>query len=1777
MSDPVREYLTKYGPPADDPVESYLARYGPPSGAVILPDITTTAESDNPFVKGLADAAPIQAARRRGAMEALGREVRGFGAGLASGAAYTLTSAADALSRNGGMGLGAVRPDFREAPATNAAASLARRAVGLQSDEFTGGELLGNLAAGPLEGAVTRRLGPLAERGIRAIRDVPDDITRAVGEGLASRPLTEPGPVAEPLRPLAIRATDPPELVSAKRIMNERRAIRPLDAPTLRPEEQARYVEAAKARIAARQAPVEPPPAPEPVAPTPRIVAKQVRGRTVYEGGHERFRTWSDEKLLARHHELLDRLQAKSAEIDANVTQWSREDPNSLNVETGGIGTRSGTSITGAGGRAIGRYKDDGRLMDEVLAEAEGRGLDTMGDYERHVEQRAIAEEGRRAAYFSQNRDDLPFSLRGLLGNERGALGVPGGPGFSSRLVESVKRAKLDKAPAQTWISKLRGQGHSADEFDWALGDALASDPKRQWTRSELLDMAERRGYGALEETTLREPTPYAERTVEEDLAEAPRPKFRQYTEPGGSHYREVLLRVPEKLPEGFSVEQFGDIDGGKTWGVRFPDGRVVTGWKTREAAISSQRNQAGSAAFTSSHWDEPNVLAHIRMNDRTGPNGEKILHVEEIQSDWHQKGRKGGYQNPARLNALDAKLKAQGKLSPEEAAEYNRLTDAESMPHKTGAVPNAPLKETPEWMGLAMKRVLDEAVAGGYDAVSWTPGAKQADRYSLRKVADEVTYSPETSLLRVLNKGDVVHEGKYAPEALPDVIGKDAADKLLATKSKEITTRRYRISPSGDGVNYDVLDQHKNEMVMRSIPRSEAVSMVESLQQRGSKIEHRLTGQQLEIGGEGMKAFYDEMLPNWLRGYGKKLGVTLEPKQGWFGGRFTDGHLTNAPMIRITPEVRAALGKGQTYGKGATPILTGTVGAGLGATAGAKNDPDHPLRGALIGGVAGAAIGGSLGAKAEAAAPLGERGAVPLRAEPVPTPKRTAPGIPETTELPGVDDLVNVAKFDLTDPAGTIRLRQEVSRMAEATGSAWKRPVTHEELRATAAKIGLEVTKGDATRMNGAEMLATRNLISSNVDQMEKLATQLQDANLAPQQRDKLLRQMSTMDTQNVALLERFSKARTAAGRDLNSLKVLANRSLAPDLWLMKARQMTGEARFTPEVRARVLELVKKAQDAGGPGMVRGLDVPPPKGMGRGGMLGNQRGAVGVMPMPEEASGLDPRAELVQYIASLRQASTWEKSVTLYKANFLTLPKTHAVNVSSNTALGAMEVAKDIPASLADRVMALVTKKRTVAMPTGRMLVEGAKGAKQGVAEAKQIMQGVPLADALQRYDIPHETNFDNPILDAYTKGVFRLLGAEDRVFRGAALRYSLANQMRAARIAEPTDDMVVQAIADAEQATVQDATAAGNLLQGIGKFAPGGVPVGHFVVPFTRTPGAVATRLAEYSPAGAVVGAGKVIGVIQKSLRGVELGATEQREAARLLGRGVTGSGLVALGYWLGKRGLATGPGSEDAAERSTDQLVGKAPNSVKIGHQMVEVGRLSPAGNLLALGVSLSQQPDAASAAATLPGTVAKTVLDQPFLQGISGAIESAKNPVQAGSKVAQNVATGLVPASALVAGIARGSDPTVREVHGVGDAIQARIPGLSQRLPAQLNQFGEPIQREGGWLDAIINLTPIRTDKRDSDPLLREIDRLGVQISRRSERIPREQVLREGPALRQRLTDIARAPLSDEAKRQQMEDAIQQVRSRASAETARMGASGRPERPVRPTRPPRPVRP
>ena len=206
--------------------------------------------------------------------------------------------------------------------------------------------------------------------------------------------------------------------------------------------------------------------------------------------------------------------------------------------------------------------------------------------------------------------------------------------------------------------------------------------------------------------------------------------KFGQYQLPGGTNYREVLLTLPRKETTTGDVAQrlFG-----RPMASLLEDERQAVADEMRRTYDATARD------FRSGHWDQPNVLAHIRLNDRTDADGKRVLFVEEIQSDWAQQGRKKGFKSgqqglPAgwtvrRDPAMDAYASGEpawravhpngevatglgfGAGTASEAAEQLGSTMRANEP----GVSRAPFVEsTDKWVALALKRVLRMAAEGG-------------------------------------------------------------------------------------------------------------------------------------------------------------------------------------------------------------------------------------------------------------------------------------------------------------------------------------------------------------------------------------------------------------------------------------------------------------------------------------------------------------------------------------------------------------------------------------------------------------------------------------------------------------------------------------------------------------------------------------------------------------------------------------------------------------------------------------------------------------------------------------------------------------------------------------------------------------------------------------------------------------------------------------------------------------------------------------------------------
>jgi hypothetical protein len=162
---------------------------------------------------------------------------------------------------------------------------------------------------------------------------------------------------------------------------------------------------------------------------------------------------------------------------------------------------------------------------------------------------------------------------------------------------------------------------------------------------------------------------------------------------------------------------------------------------------------------YTSSHWDQPNVMAHVRTQDFVDADGKNMRVIEEVQSDWHQAGREKGY-GPKTETTVEAYYETKdgqripvgfGKTKEEAEASidigWKNLVDIkyDTQTRKIGeGVPDAPMKET--WYQTALRKAVKDAIDAGQDRVGITTGARQMERYDLSKQgSSSIQYNPES------------------------------------------------------------------------------------------------------------------------------------------------------------------------------------------------------------------------------------------------------------------------------------------------------------------------------------------------------------------------------------------------------------------------------------------------------------------------------------------------------------------------------------------------------------------------------------------------------------------------------------------------------------------------------------------------------------------------------------------------------------------------------------------------------------------------------------------------------------------------------------------------------------------------------------------------------------------------------------------------------------------------------------------------------------------------
>jgi hypothetical protein len=384
-----------------------------------------------------------------------------------------------------------------------------------------------------------------------------------------------------------------------------------------------------------------------------------------------------------------------------------------------------------------------------------------------------------------------------------------------------------------------------------------------------------------------------------------------QYVTPGGESYQETLVTLPS-LGQRNVFEVRGAYP--RQFETREEAEKYISGLNAMlekpefEALHESLRRFPSSIyevplenqGYRSGHWDEPNVIGHIRtqMLSANPPGANrpmKLFNVDEAQSDWGKAGRDRGFKVPGarkKIADLEAQIRAanekfstagaaakkqfddayspiakareaeeeilrealqRGEMKPREFEEAsmaitekyrpftaplfaerdrafallqqeNAKTTSELYDQKSKlmdaekGVSSAPyVTNTQQWTDLSIKKSLDQAIDSGADYFTFTPGEVQAKRYSLRNQVDELHYDPDDRVLFARKNGkSVMEQDAVEPEELEKYIGKELAQKLLSQPTKP--SKWFKT------------------------PR------------------HTITGQDLEVGGEGMIDYYNNI-----------------------------------------------------------------------------------------------------------------------------------------------------------------------------------------------------------------------------------------------------------------------------------------------------------------------------------------------------------------------------------------------------------------------------------------------------------------------------------------------------------------------------------------------------------------------------------------------------------------------------------------------------------------------------------------------------------------------------------------------------------------------------------------------------------------------------------------------------------------------------------------------------------------------------------------------------
>lgn len=470
-----------------------------------------------------------------------------------------------------------------------------------------------------------------------------------------------------------------------------------------------------------------------------------------------------------------------------------------------------------------------------------------------------------------------------------------------------------------------------------------------------------------------------------------------------------------------------------------------------------------------------------------------------------------------------------------------------------------------------------------------------------------------------------------------------------------------------------------------------------------------------------------------------------------------------------------------------------------------------------------------------------------------------------------------------------------------------------------------------------------------------------------------------------------------------------------------------------------------------------------------------------------------------VQSMADQVDATLMDKINAWRYLAMLSNPRTHIRNVVGNATMrGVSSIKGTVQAHLENRLLT-AGEERYAALKRNvpQEYFKFAEYAWENEGKHRARAGGGRYKDAISQIE-QNKRIFNHELLEKARKAnEYAMEDIEDMTFKKKAFidalaEYMYANNLSPSELQNSASKAKYEkgkehALKEAHKATFQEASVLASFLAKIENSSTVGKIVVGALMPFKKTPINILKRGVEYSPVGLLQG-------LYDVCYGVQKGKISGAEAIDKLAAGLTGTAIMAIGYFMASVGMLTaGNGDDDDRKSWYDQQMGGSQNYALVlpNGDTLTIDWLAPSVMPLMAGAELYKQmadenPDNENSTAVTRmleaiSKVANPVLEMSMLQGLTSALQSYNSgttgilsDIMISSL--QSYGGQFIPAP--VGALARTVDGTVRSSYASKNSPITqpgekflrqqvnKIPVVSMANEASIDLWGNERKRAGG---------------------------------------------------------------------------------------------------------------